>query len=386
MSSLAIVCFGLWAVSFVLSLYGARRALRTLKPRLSDTVENKPVSILKPLKGLDPGIKENLESFFQLDYPNFEIIFSVEDNADPVCPVVEELIRRYPHVQAKLLCGAIHWGPNPKVNNLIKSYSVAKHDFILITDSNVRVPEEYLLHVVDQMKPDVGVVTTCIAARDAQGLGGKLEAMCMNTFNARWFHAASALGEPMVFGKSMLFRRSVAELFGGLPSLFPFLAEDYMMGKRMKEMGLKIALMDIPVIQHIGYWKLSTFWKRQLRWGRLRKSHSLLFFLMEPTGNALFSGAIGAWSLHHFIGFPFWAFFLLHLAVWATCDAMLLKKLNRKLSASSFFIWFLREILSVPLWIHILCGNTINWRGNHLALKSGGRLAHEAWRSFAVSS
>lgn len=386
MSSLAMICLGLWASSFILALYGTRRALKTLKPRLSEDVDYKPVSILKPLKGLDPDIKENLESFFRLDYPEFEIIFSVEDTADPVNGIVEELIKQYPNVHAKLICGAINWGPNPKVNNLIKSYSVAKYDFILITDSNVRVPEEYLLHVVDKMKPDVGVVTTCIAARDAKGLGGRLEAMCMNTFNARWFHAASALGEPMVFGKSMLFRRSVAELFGGLPSLFPFLAEDYMMGKRMKEMGLKIALMDIPVVQHIGYWKLVTFWKRQLRWGRLRKSHSLFFFLIEPAGSALVSGAIGAWALHHLVGFPFWAFFFLHIAIWAGCDALLMKKLDRNLTASSFLYWLLREILSVPLWIHILCGNTINWRGNHLALKSGGRLAHEVWRSFAASS
>ena len=219
-------------------------------------------------------------------------------------------------------CGAIHWGPNPKVNNLIESYSVAKYDFILITDSNVRVPEEYLLHVVDKMKPDVGVVTTCIAARDATGLGGRLEAMCMNTFNARWFHAASALGEPMVFGKSMLFRRSVAELFGGLPSLFPFLAEDYMMGKRMKEMGLKIALMDIPVVQHIGHWAFSTFWKRQLRWGRLRKSHSLLFFLIEPDGKRGFLGRTWRVGPAPSGRLSFLVFFLAHTLVWAGCDTL----------------------------------------------------------------
>jgi ceramide glucosyltransferase len=366
----------IWALALGLAVFGTWLALRhfgSSPPHLDAPFALYPVSILKPLKGRDAGLLENLESFFLIDYPDFEILFSVSDARDPAAAVVRELMVRYPRVQARLITGSVDAGPNPKVNNLIKSYAQAAHDWLLISDSNVRVKRDYLKRLVAHVDNGTGVVTSVVAGQNPEQLGGHLESVYLNTFYARWMLLTASFGKPAVVGKSMLFRRSSAERFGGIKTLANYLAEDYMAGEAMRRLGLKVQMAHDPLPQHLGRYTTSDFWSRHVRWGRIRKAQAPVAFAIEPLLSPCLSGVLGAFALEKFLPGPGVAAYLaLHLFIWSFCDLLLIRRLRTRLSWPTPVAWFVREALYLPLWLHIASGNTVNWRGNRLTLQQGG--------------
>lgn len=333
-----------------------------------------PVSILKPLKGTDEGLEGNLRTFFELDFPVFELLFSVADIRDPSCDVLEKLMREYPQVNAQVFIGDVIIGPNPKVNNLLRSYSEATHDWILISDSNVRVPRDYLRRLVANLEPGVGIVTAVVAGRNAQGLGGFLEAVYLNTFYARGMVFLQRIGRAPVVGKSMFFQRSVAERFGGIRTLSRYLAEDYVAGQAMRRLNFRTLIMTDPIVQHLGHYTFKAFWSRHIRWGRLRKSQAPLFFVVEPLLGSMISGVLGSFALSQLTGYSMMTFFLAHLSLWSFCDGLVFGRLDRSWSFQLPLVWLLREVLAFPLWIHIASGSTVFWRGRRLRLLPGGVL------------
>ncbi len=334
-----------------------------------------PVSILKPFKGKDEGFEANIRSFFKLDYPEYEILFSVSDGEDPAVRVVKQVMAEYPKVKARLIVGSVAVGQNPKVNNLVISYDEAAHDVRLISDSNVRVAPDYLRRIVPFLRSDVGIVTAIVAGHGPKGVGGTLEAAYLNSFYTRWMHLSSAAGHPCVVGKSMLFRRRTFDRIGGIRALGRYVAEDYMAGKAVQKLGLKVEIASDPIHQHIGVYGIKDFWSRHIRWGRIRKAQAPWAFLLEPAFGAVLSGLIGAFALHEWKGVSSWAFFSAHLLVWLTADLCLLGTLDVRPTLQTLIGWAAREILAFPLWCHIAVGNRIHWRGSRLRILPGGVLA-----------
>jgi len=333
-----------------------------------------PVSVLKPLSGVDAGLSDNLETFFLQRYPEFELIFSVACESDSAVRVVERLMKTYPAVSARLIIGDVNEGLNPKVNNMIRSYDVAKYDWILISDSNVRVKEDYLRRLVGHVDNGVGLVTAVVAGTAPSGIGGWLEATFLNTFYARGMVLAKALGEACVVGKSMLFSRSVANRFGGIRNLSQYLAEDYMAGKAMELLGLKVVIARDPVRQHIGQYSINQFWQRHVRWGRIRKAQAPLTFMVEPLFGCLVSGLIGAGALSA-IDMPFFAVFTAHVAAWFLCDSMIFRSLYPECDDRRAILgWGVRELTALALWANIAIGRTVKWRGKQLRILPGGLL------------
>lgn len=358
-------------------LYGtrlARKKLDSSPPHLDAPFRLYPVSVLKPLKGTENGIEENIKTFFELKYPEFELLFSVADASDPARMLVEKLMRDYPCVKARLIIGQVDAGPNPKVNNLIKSYALARNDLILISDSNVRVEPDYLKRLVAHLDASVGIITAVVAGRNARTMGGKLESMYLNTFYARWMYLTERFDQTCVVGKSMFFSRKDADRFGGIHALARYLAEDYMAGVAMRRLGLRVVVMTDPVPQFVGEYSVKDFWHRHLRWGRIRKSQAPLAFLGEPLLSSVISGVLGAWASFKLFEIPVQSFLLFHFAVWSFSDLYLAKKLEKESHYSMIFIWIAREIISLPLWIHTALGNTVLWRGKKLVLQPGGLL------------
>lgn len=332
------------------------------------------ISILKPLKGCDGGLRENLLSFFHLDYPQYEILFSVANPGDPAVPVVHELLAGHPNAKARLIIGDVEATPNPKVNNLLRSYQEAQHDWLLVSDSNTRVAPDYLRRMAGSFHEDVGVVTAVVAGRGAQSLGGHLEACYLNTFYARCLHFADFFSIAFVLGKSMLFRRSVADRFGGLRHLGNYVAEDYLMGEAMRRLGLKVAVNIDPVPQFIGKYRFGAFWQRHLRWGRIRRSQVPFLFAIEPFQSMIvsgLSGAYAAWSLFEVAPVNFFAG---HALLWAAADNLLQSRLVGKLTWKMVASWLLRELLAFPLWLHMAAGSHIEWRGAKMRVLGGGML------------
>ncbi|MEW6056404.1 MAG: ceramide glucosyltransferase [Bdellovibrionota bacterium] len=373
----ALMPLAIWALALSLVLYGSwlcKKHFESRPPRLDAPFGLYPVSVLKPLKGADHDLRKNLETFFKLDYPEYELIFSVANYSDPARSVVEELIERYPKIDARLIVGQVLVGPNPKVNNLVLSYEHAKYDLLLISDSNTVVKNDFLKRLVAHLENGVGIITAVVAGRAPKGLGANLEAVYLNTFYARGMQLAAAFGNPCVVGKVMLFRRSTSDRFGGIKALGKYLAEDYMAGEAMQHLGLRVALMTDPIIQPLGEFGFSTFWSRHIRWGRIRKAQAPLAFLLEPLSNSILSGLIGAMAAANAFGMPGTGFFALHMCVWFLCDLMVMRRMNPGVEATTLFIWLLRELLAFPLWVHVASGNTVEWRGKRLRLLAGGAL------------
>lgn len=335
-----------------------------------------PISILKPLKGCDSGLEENLKTFFELDYPCYELLFSVAHSKDPSVPLIKKLIEQNPQVAARLIVDPVDLGPNPKVNNMVRAYEQSENDLILISDSNVRVNRNYLKNLSCYISDkNVGMVTSVISGVDAEKMGGKLEAVFLNSFYARWMRLLFFVGRPCVVGKSMLFRKSMAQRFGGIHVLGRYLAEDYMAGEAVKRLGLKVILAEETVPQVIGSLKCKDFWARHIRWGRIRKSQAFLAFLIEPFLLSTVSSGLGAILFAALLGFDPLSVFLIQWFLWLLLDIPVLLSSGSSLTLLTLGVWFLRETLSFPLWVNIALGNTVQWRGKELKLEAGGLLA-----------
>jgi len=263
---------------------------------------------------------------------------------------------------------------NPKVNNLVFTYGRAMHDWVLISDSNIRVDRNYLRSITSGIRPDTGVITSIVSGVGATTWGGELEAVCLNTFYARGMLIAAGVGRPCAMGKSMLFKRSEASRFGGIRILALYLAEDYMAGEAMKKLGLKVQLEHRTVSQFLGRYDLSLYWSRQLRWCRIRKSQAPLPFLAEGIFGALCSGLAAATAFNLLSDYSIPIFLALHLLAWQIFDIAMISVFAPLTSLRPIAAWWVREFLAIPIWACALSGNTVQWRGHRLVLEPGGTL------------
>ncbi len=371
----------LWLLNLVLLLSGSVWAwwwVRKAPP--VDLIDQPPVSILKPLKGVDPGLESSLESFLNLEYPKYEVIFSIADARDPAVKVVTELLSRYPNAPARLIIGEEIVGANPKVNNLIRPLDMASYDQILISDSYIRASPDYIQHLLQPSRPNVGVVTGLRRGREGQGLGGRLEELHINCFYIRWQLLAQLFRMDFVIGSSMLFRKSFADKFGGLRALADHGSEDYAFGLATKRHGKKVGMTRTPVTQYIGEKSLSEFWQRHRRWSALRKYAAPGVFYIEWQHSMFIVAALGGIGLAKFgPGCSLFAALATAL-LWMLCDMSVLKAIEgAKLDP---VLWLLKEFLLPLNWLHAAFSRHINWRGNKLKIQSGGWVqaidAHEA--------
>lgn len=355
---------------------GTHKAVAHFRNRdLNSDVKREPVSIIKPVKGHEAGLTENLRTFFELDYPaGYELLFSIASPDDPSRPVIEALCAAYPRVATRLSVHEMAVGPNPKVNNVMPSYLAAANDWILISDSNVRVPKDYLLSKTARFTSDVGIITAVVAGHQPRYFGGALESVFLNTFYARWMFLAQDFEQDVVVGKSMLFRKSTARRFGGVSQLGRFLAEDFMAGHAMRMLGLKVEMMDQPIRQPLPTHTFRNFWSRHIRWGRIRRAQAPLPIFFEPWINSLTSAVLGAFCFRFVFGIPPLAFVCLHFAAWFLADVRLIHAMGEPVRLSTALAWMAREVLAFPLWLQMMSGNTVTWRGNQLRIRTGGLL------------
>src|SRR6185437_6559704 len=187
-----------------------------------------------------------------------------------------------------------------------------------------------------------------------------------------------ALGHPCIMGKAMMFRKSVFEKEVGWQAISSYIAEDYEAGHRLHVAGHKIRTTTVPIEQYIGEYSLRDFWSRHVRWGRIRKMQAPLPFCIEYLIGAIASGVMGAAVFSHFFHFPAPLFFAIHLLAWFACDSLVLSRLGQKMNVSTALVWLIRELMHLPLWIHIGLGNSILWRGRRIRLARGGVVKLEA--------
>lgn len=241
------------------------------------------VSIVKPLKKVDPNLSTNLETFFTMQYPSFfELLFCIEDKNDPAVEVVRNLLEKYPKVNARLFIGGSKVGVNPKINNMNAAYMEAKSELIMISDSGIRMKEDTLLDMVQHMKDGIALVHQMPFTCDREGFAATFEKIYFGTYQARMYLTADLFGAICHTGMSSLIRRDVLEELGGLQAFGCYLAEDFFLAKAISDAGWKSAISSQPAWQNSGICDVTSFQSRLTRWAKLRVAMVPHLIILEP--------------------------------------------------------------------------------------------------------
>ena len=218
-----IFCALATAIHLITIALALLRVLSSKKPR---TLKSGPVSIVRPVCGIDHFDTLTLRSTFDLRNDSYEIIFCAARESDPAVPLVRTLIAEHPQIPAKLLIGDDRPTSNPKLNNIIKGWEAARYPWIVLADNNVLMPPDYLDDLFTTFGPGVGLVCSPPVGSHPIGFQAELECAFLNTYQARWQSAADAIGFGFAQGKSMLWRRDILDAAGGIEALGREIAED----------------------------------------------------------------------------------------------------------------------------------------------------------------
>ncbi len=322
-----------------------------------------PVTLLRPVCGLEPFVRETLGSSFRLDYAQYEIIFCVARADDPVVPIVARLIDANPQMPARLLIGDQRIGANPKLNNLLKGWEAARHQWIVIADSNVLMARDSLQRLLGRWRDDTGIVCSMPLGSRPGNFWAELECAFLNTLQARFQYVSEALGFGFAQGKTMLFRRDLVERAGGIGALAAETAEDAATTKMVRALGRRVHLVDHPFDQPLGRRRAAEVWARQLRWARLRRASFPLLFLPEIlVGGALPSLALGLAATEYGVGVT--GAVALFLLTWSGAEAALAWRVGWRLSPRLMVALVVRDLLLPVLWVAAWVGDGFVWHGN----------------------
>ncbi|EIW64263.1 glycosyltransferase family 21 protein [Trametes versicolor FP-101664 SS1] len=404
----------LWSLG-VLGCLAARKRyrLRPRSPLASAPASSVPgVSILRPLKGLDTNLYENLESTFTQEYNNYEIFFCVDDEDDQALSVVRDLMTKYPSVNAHIaIRNGATVGVNPKVNNLMTAYNQTAHDILWVLDSNVMVDPGTLARSVDILNPPpdapnpprrrIGVVHHVPYAwvtKDSSG--SRVEEAFLNTNHAKMYIAINTVAvDSCVVGKSCLYRKSDLDRVDGslkpvphadaggcqpgergLAAFGRFLAEDNMIASALwHELGLRHDLSCDVAKNAVGNMSLMDYVARRIRWVRVRKRMVLAATLAEPFTESVLAGVLAAIGLRYLTGVSPWLFLPVHFLVWLFVDMDVFASLaSHPVPANMRWqflaAWAARELIALPIWFMAIVGSEVEWRGKRYEVMENGEV------------
>jgi ceramide glucosyltransferase len=351
----------------VLTILAARRYRLAQPPALGPAPE--PISILKPLAGLDLGLESNLRTFFEQDYPgDFEILFAVRSADDPAVPTVEKLRGEYPRVSSRLLITGEPPYPNAKVYSLDRMLGAAAHDLVVMSDSDIRVRPDLLRAAAAEFQnPHTGVATCPYRAVAGASFWSRLEATGMNTdflagiLVARWLE-----GMRFAVGPTIVARRRVLESIGSFDRLKDYLAEDFVLGRFAAEAGHGVILSSYVIEHHIGSSGFRHNAAHRLRWARsTRRSRpwgyvGQVFTMPLPLALLVVAANPAWWPV-----LPA-AVAMRVAAAYVVAVGVLDAKLNWALLP-------LEDLAGFCFWVAGFFGNTITWRGRRYRLQADGR-------------
>jgi ceramide glucosyltransferase len=332
-----------------------------------------PVSILKPLRGVDPEMWESLCSHCEQEYPQFQLILGVSDPGDPAIEVVRKLQTKYPNRKIELIVCDRILGANIKVSNLVQMLPAARHELLLVNDSDIRVPSDYLRKVITPLRDaSVGLVTCLYRGVAGPTLGPRLEALGISTDFVPGVLSARFLEKGLHFGlgSTLAFRRRDLEAIGGFEVLLDYLADDYELGRRIAATGKRVELSAATVVTFLPAYTLRQFFRHQLRWSRTIRDAGrwgyagLLFTFGLPWALVTLLAARGA----------AWAWILFALTFAARLAVGLIAAvsvLQDEQVLRNIFLLPLRDLIAPLVWVASFMGNRIHWRGDVFDLKDG---------------
>jgi ceramide glucosyltransferase len=347
------------------------RAVRPVPLRAAALGNAAPISILKPLAGIDDGLEENLRTFFEQEYSNFEILLAVRNPDDPAIAVAERLRARYRSVPSRLIVTGEPPYPNAKVYSLDRMLAEARHDLLVMSDSDVRVTPDMLAVIAAEFQDaKLGLATCPYRAVPGRSFWNTLEAVGLNTeFIGGVLVARMLDGMKFALGPTIAARRATLAGIGGFDAVKDFLAEDFVMGNLAAARGDGVILSSYVIEHHIGAQTLAANLRHRLRWNRSTRRS-------RPAGYAgqLFTNPLPLALLLWAVKPEWWpaaaaAVFLRAAAGWAVAGYVLRDRLTARL----FFLVPLQDLLSFAMWLAGFFGNTILWRGRKYYLQADGR-------------
>lgn len=323
------------------------------------------VSILKPVKGCDPGFYRAIASHAAQEYPKFEILFAVADPEDPALVEIERLQAEYPAVPIRVVPTA-NDAPNRKAGSLEMLAREARYGTLLVNDGDILVERDYLARVLTLLEDDtVGLVTALYRGRGASP-AAEAEALGVATEFAPSVLVARLLSTSgFALGSTMAFRRRELDAIGGFAAIREYLADDYQLGARIARLGKRVAMADTIVETNLGAGSWRDVWKHQVRWSRtIRVSRPGGYFGYLVT-QATFWCLLAALA-----GYPLVALAGLLVRLLAAGAAM------RTLGFRSGIALAipLRDLFGFAVWAAGVFGNTVEWRGTRFRLHSDGRI------------
>ena len=356
---------------YVLCLWSVRTFLRDSRQPYPEFTP--PVSILKPLRGVDPQMYESFASHCVQDYPNYEIIFGVNDADDPAVDAVHQLMREFPSCRVKLVICPEVLGNNRKTSNLVQMLPHAQYGHIIINDSDIYVPPDYLRRVMAPFRrSQVGMVTCPYNGIAAPTLGSRLESVGISTDFFAGVLAARQIEDGIHFalGSTLAMSRTALKAMGGLEPMVDYLADDFESGNRISKAGFEVVLIDLVVETHLPAYSFRQFFDHQMRWARSTRDSRrrgylgllLTFGLPWAIISVLLSA--GAW----------WSWTVLALASLLRASVAFqvgVRVVHDPSIVRRLWLVPLRDLIAFWVWFASFAGRQVHWRGEVFILEDG---------------
>ncbi len=360
-------------VYYLLAIVATRKLRNSAAAALPELTTLPAISLLKPLRGTDPGLEQHLESFFRQDYPWFEILFAVRQPDDPAVAVVERLAARYPNIKTQMILTGEPPYANAKVFSMEKMAEAASSEILVITDSDTSVSADYLKDMAARFAlPEIGAVTNLYRGVSGADVWSRLEALGMSTeFMAGVVVANHLEGMKFALGPSMAIRRDCLEKIGGFAAMADYLADDFVLGNWTANTGYQVALSTHVIAHHATALGFLASFKHRLRWNRSSR-------FSRPAGYVGQGFTYGlAWAILLSLLAQCWwsgALLLSVLAVriWLAIE-LAIKLLGDRESLRNFWLIPLQDLLSLATWLGGFVGREIIWRNERYRLLEGGR-------------
>jgi len=358
----------------VLSAFCVVAAHKTMRrPHIADRSFRPPVTVLKPIYGVDKGLEANLRSLCEQDYPDYQIVMSVQRTDDPALAILHRLATEYP-THVTLVIEQSEPVVNGKVQNLVNALAAARHGILIISDSDVRLQPDYLSQIIPPLAdPEVGYVCTLYRAVAADRWYEKMELLSINAdfvpgvILSYWSGIAS-----FCLGASVAFRRRDLDAVGGMAALGDYLVEDYELGRRLLALGKRMILVPEPVEILVGFPDAHRWWHHQIYWDQNTKAaHPVGFFLTILTRAMPFAVLYAIARQFDAVG----SVVLAAAAVWRVAAAAVIAAyLGDREGLRTLWLLPIRDLLAVTSWCIALSKRSFVWRGHRFGLTHAGRI------------
>lgn len=370
------ICLAISAAALLLHGLGAFATLRHIAPKRGVPLPFPPLTLLKPIKGLEEELEQNLRSFFAQDYPAaLQFVFASTEPNDPGIELARAVAAEYPRWNVSFVISDAEFGYNPKVSNLAGALTNAAHELVLQTDANVRIRPGYLKAVVQEfLQERAGLLGSLVVGSRERSIGAALENVQLSTFITPGICLAYEVFKiPCVIGKSILFRKTELAELGGLAAVKDVLAEDYLLGELYTRSGKRVVLSRLVVDNVNVSASVSRFIARHSRWLKMRVVVHVVGFVADLLSNASFFALLAVlWS-----GFELklFAAYLSIVAYKAMVDLYVLRQLRGDRLARKHIVCLpLRDLILPALWAQALFSRSTEWRGERFHLARGSRL------------